>query len=131
MFTAIMPEIAPIIEPKTRLIRSDVEKSNVKPSKSENTKNDAIVKPKPISRPLNSPFSLVVLSAQNVPHKIEAPFIISTRMSSTLSENPKNLKQNASASTNKIDMQREASVPREAVFSRDDEADFSIKTPFK
>lgn len=131
MFTAIMPEIAPIIEPKTRLIRSEVEKSNVKPSKSENTKNDAIVKPKPISRPLNSPFPFVVLSAQNVPHKIDAPFIISTRMSSTLSENPKNLKQNASASTNKIDMQREASVPREAVFSKDDEADFSIKTPFK
>ena len=108
MFTAIMPEIAPIIEPKIRLVRSEVEKSNVKPSNIENTKNDAIVKPKPISRPLKSPLSFVVLSAQNVPHKIDAPFIISTIMSSTFSENPKNLKQNASASTNKIDMQREA-----------------------
>ena len=125
-----MPEIAPIIEPKTRLMRSDVEKSNVKPSKIENTKKEATVNPKPIKAPLKKPISLVFLSAQSVPHKIEAPLMISTITLSALSEKPKNLRQNARASTNKREAQSAIKVPLPKVFHKDPESTFSIKSPF-
>lgn len=125
-----MPEIAPIIEPKIMFVSSVVEKSNVKPSRTENTKKETIVNPKPIMVPLKSPISLVCLSAQNVPRRIETPLIISTITLSAPSENPKNRKQNASASTSISDTQSATSVPRPVVFHNDEEAVFSIKSPF-
>ena len=70
----MIPQIAPITEPKIRSLKKVLSKTKA-PSSTENTKKETIVNPKPIKNPLKSPISFCFLIPRKTPRKIEIPLI--------------------------------------------------------
>ena len=105
-FTAIIPEMPPMIEPNNRSFRSVRESSNVKLSRIENNVKERSVKAMPITRPVKKPISLHFFIAIIVPPSTEAPFIISIIIVINPSLNGKNLNKNAKTSTSISEKER-------------------------